>query len=87
MTGTGIGPHGISEEQKRKIIATREGQIANGGYAFGARVNALVAASASSQTIELVRNVVRAANPRRSLCMASSSGWLTDTALKKWHRS
>jgi pimeloyl-ACP methyl ester carboxylesterase len=64
MTGTGIGPHGMSEEQKSKIIATREGQIANGGYAFGARVTALLAASASPQTIELVRNVVRATNPR-----------------------
>ena len=64
MTGTGIGPHGVSEEQKSKIIAIREKQIANGGYAFGARVNALVAASASPQTIELVRNVVRATNPR-----------------------
>ena len=64
MTGTGIGPRGMSEEEKSKIIATREGQIANGGYAFGARVNALLAASASPQTIELVRNVVRATNPR-----------------------
>ncbi|TMJ56637.1 MAG: alpha/beta hydrolase, partial [Alphaproteobacteria bacterium] len=64
MTGTGIGPHGMSEEQKSKIIAAREGQIANGGYGFGARVNALLAASASPQTVELVRNVVRATNPR-----------------------
>jgi pimeloyl-ACP methyl ester carboxylesterase len=64
MTGTGIGPHGMSEEQKSKIVAAREGQIANGGYAFGARVSALLAAGASPQTIELVRNVVRATNPR-----------------------
>ena len=64
MTGTGIGPHGMSEEQKSKIIAAREGQIGSGGYGFGARVNALLAASASPQTIELVRNVVRATNPR-----------------------
>jgi pimeloyl-ACP methyl ester carboxylesterase len=54
----------MSEEQKSKIIAAREGQIGNGGYGFGARVNALLAASASPQTIELVRNVVRATNPR-----------------------
>ena len=38
MTGTGIGPKGMSEEEKTKIIATREGQIAKGGYGFGARV-------------------------------------------------
>jgi pimeloyl-ACP methyl ester carboxylesterase len=62
MTGTGIGPHNMSAEQKSKIIATREAQIAKGGYAFGMRVNALLAASASPQTIELVSNVVRATN-------------------------
>ena len=64
MTGTGIGPRGMSEEDKQKIIATREAQIAKGGYAFGARVNALLAANASPETIELVREVVRATNPR-----------------------
>ena len=64
MTGTGIGPHGLSEEKKKEILATREAQIAKGGYAFGARVNALLAANASPQTVELVRDVVRATNPR-----------------------
>ena len=64
MTGTGIGPRGMSEEDKQKIIATREAQIAKGGYAFGARVNALLAANASPETIELVRDVVRATSPR-----------------------
>ena len=64
MTGTGIGPHNMSEDKKSKIIATREAQIAKGGYAFGMRVNALLAASASPQTIELVSNVVRATNAR-----------------------
>jgi len=42
----------------------REAQIAKGGYAFGARVNALLAANASPETIELVREVVRATSPR-----------------------
>jgi pimeloyl-ACP methyl ester carboxylesterase len=64
MTGTGIGPHNISEEKKSKIIATREAQIVKGGYAFGMRVNALLAANASPQTVELVSNVVRATNAR-----------------------
>ena len=64
MTGTGIGPHGLGEEKKKEIIAAREAQIAKGGYAFGARVNALLAANASPQTVELVRDVVRATNPR-----------------------
>jgi pimeloyl-ACP methyl ester carboxylesterase len=64
MTGTGIGPHNMSEEKSSKIIATRAAQIAKGGYAFGMRVNALVAAGASPQTIELVSDVVRATNAR-----------------------
>lgn len=64
MTGTGIGPKGMSEEEKAKIIATREGQIAKGGYGFGARVNVLLGKNASEQTISLVREVVRATTPR-----------------------
>jgi pimeloyl-ACP methyl ester carboxylesterase len=64
LTGTGIGPKGMSEEDKAKIVATREGQIAKGGYGFGARVNALLGKNASEQTIGLVRDVVRATNPR-----------------------
>ena len=50
MTGTGIGPKGMCEEDKAKIVATREAQIAKGGYGFGARVNALLAKNASAQT-------------------------------------
>ena len=64
MTGTGIGPKGMSEEDKAKIVATREGQIAKGGYGFGARVAALVGKNTSEQTLALVRDVVRATNPR-----------------------
>ena len=64
MTGTGIGPKGMSEEDKQKIVATREAQIAKGGYAFGARVDALLARNASEQTKALVADVLRATNPR-----------------------
>ena len=64
MTGTGIGPKGMSEEEKAKIVTTREAQIAKGGYGFGARVNALLGKNASEQTIDLVREVVRATSPR-----------------------
>src|SRR5437763_1612760 len=64
MTGTGVGPKGLSEEDKVKIVATREGQIAKGGYGFGARANALLAKNASEQTLNLVRDVVRATSPR-----------------------
>jgi pimeloyl-ACP methyl ester carboxylesterase len=45
-------------------LATREAQIAKGGYAFGARVHDLLAARPSAQTVELVTNVLRATNPR-----------------------
>ncbi|MEW6450769.1 MAG: alpha/beta hydrolase [Pseudomonadota bacterium] len=64
MTGTGIGPKGMAEEEKQKIIATREAQIAKGGFGFGARVNALLGKNASEQTVNLVRDVVRATSPR-----------------------
>jgi pimeloyl-ACP methyl ester carboxylesterase len=64
MTGTGTGAKGMTEDEKAKIIATREGQIAKGGYGFGARVNALLGKNASEATINLVRDVVRATNPR-----------------------
>jgi pimeloyl-ACP methyl ester carboxylesterase len=64
MTGTGIGPKGMTEDEKGKIVATREAQIAKGGYGFGARVNALLGKGASEQTIRLVRDVVRATSPR-----------------------
>jgi pimeloyl-ACP methyl ester carboxylesterase len=64
MTGTGIGVKSMSADDKAKVIATREGQIAKGGYGFGARVNALLGKNASEQTINLVRDVVRGTSPR-----------------------
>jgi pimeloyl-ACP methyl ester carboxylesterase len=64
MTGTGIGPKGMSEADKAKIVATREAQVAKGGYGFGARVDALLARNASAQTKALVADVLRATNPR-----------------------
>jgi pimeloyl-ACP methyl ester carboxylesterase len=64
LTGTGVGPRGISEEDKNKVIATREAQIGKGGYAFGARVGALLGPKASPETVALVQEVLRATNPR-----------------------
>ncbi len=64
MTGTGIGVKGMSEEEKAKIVATREAQIAKGGYGFGARVDALLGKNASAETRALVADVLRATNPR-----------------------
>jgi pimeloyl-ACP methyl ester carboxylesterase len=64
MTGTGIGPKGLSEEAKAKTIAIRQAQIASGGYGFGARADALLGPNASPELLELVRNRGRATNPR-----------------------
>lgn len=86
MTGTGIGPKGMTDEAKAKIIATREGQIAKGGYGFGARVNALVAKNASEQTLNLVRDTVRATSPRgfmHGVKLGLSDGYDPETAAAK----
>ncbi len=86
MTGTGIGPKGMTEEAKGKIIATREGQIAKGGYGFGARVNALVAKNASEQTLTLVRDTVRATSPRgfmHGVKLGLADGYDPDTSAAK----
>jgi pimeloyl-ACP methyl ester carboxylesterase len=64
MTGIGVGPKGIAEDEKAKVVAAREAQIAKGGYGFGARVDALLAKSASAQTKAMVAEVLRATNPR-----------------------
>jgi pimeloyl-ACP methyl ester carboxylesterase len=64
FTGTGIGQRAMAEEEKRKIIATREAQIAKGGYAFGARAAALLGSKASPQTAALVQQTLRATSPR-----------------------
>ena len=64
MTGTGVGPKGMSEEEKGRIVAAREAQVAKGGYGFGARVDALLAKNASRETRSLVAEVLRATNPR-----------------------
>lgn len=64
MTGTGAGAKGMSEADKQKIVAGREKTVASGGMGYAARVPALLAKSASQQTIDLVRDVLRATNPR-----------------------
>ncbi|MBI3515409.1 MAG: alpha/beta hydrolase [Proteobacteria bacterium] len=64
MTGTGVGPRGLSAADRQKTLATRQAQIAQGGYGFGARVAALVGPNTPPETIALVQQVVRATNPR-----------------------
>ena len=86
MTGTGVGPKGMTDEAKAKIVATREGQIAKGGYGFGARVSALLAKNASEQTIALVRDTVRATSPRgfmHGVKLGLADGYDPETAAAK----
>jgi pimeloyl-ACP methyl ester carboxylesterase len=86
MTGTGIGPKGMSEEDKQKIVAAREAQIAKGGYGFGARVDALLAKNASAQTKALVADVLRATNPRgfmHGVKLGMADGYDPETAAAK----
>ena len=54
----------MSEADKQKIIAGREATVATGGMGYAARVPALLAKAAPQQTIDLVRDVLRATNPR-----------------------
>src|SRR5262249_24009191 len=64
FTGTGIGQRSMPEEDKRRIVATREAQIAQGGFAFGARVAALLGSKAPPETTALVQHTLRATSPR-----------------------
>lgn len=64
MTGTGIGTRGMTDQDKQKVIATREAQIGKGGYTFGARVAALLGSKAPPETAAIVQHTLRATNPR-----------------------
>jgi pimeloyl-ACP methyl ester carboxylesterase len=64
LTGSATGSRDVPAAEKEKAIAAREKQINVGGYAFGARVAALLSAQAKPETIALVQNVLRATNPR-----------------------
>jgi pimeloyl-ACP methyl ester carboxylesterase len=64
MIGTGIGPKGLSEADRARIVAEREAQIASGSYGFGARVDALLSRNAPPELREIVRNGLRAINRR-----------------------
>jgi pimeloyl-ACP methyl ester carboxylesterase len=64
LLGVGIGPSGLSEEEKTRARSARAEQVASGGYGFGARADALVGPNTSPELMEVVRNAVRATNPR-----------------------
>jgi pimeloyl-ACP methyl ester carboxylesterase len=62
--GTRVAQLSVTEEEKSKTIATREAQIAKGGYNFGARVGALLGSKSPPGTAEIVQHTLRATNPR-----------------------
>lgn len=64
LTGTGIARTAISDEERKKIVATREAQISKGGYGFGARVAALLGSKAPPETAAIVQHTLRATNPQ-----------------------
>lgn len=64
LTGVGIGPNSLSEEEKARTRAIRAAQVATGGYGFGARADALVGPHTSLELMDVIRNAVRAVNPR-----------------------
>jgi pimeloyl-ACP methyl ester carboxylesterase len=64
MTGTGVGPKDMPAEEKAKIIAAREGQVAKGIYGFGARVAALLGPNPSPELVTEVQRILRATQPR-----------------------
>jgi pimeloyl-ACP methyl ester carboxylesterase len=63
FTGAIAGRNDGPEVEKQRI-AGRAAQVATGGYGFGARADALLGSGVSPELRELVRNGVRATNPR-----------------------
>ena len=63
FTGTSIA-QGTAPEERARIAEGRAKMIAQGGYGFGARAEALLGSRASADTLRLVRHTLRATNPR-----------------------
>ena len=63
FTGTSIA-QGTAPEERARIAEGRAQMIAQGGYGFGARAEALLGSRASADTLRLVQHTLRATNPR-----------------------
>jgi pimeloyl-ACP methyl ester carboxylesterase len=63
LTGTAIGQRGMTDEARANLLASRQAQVAAGGYGFGDRVAALIGPDTSKETIALIQHVLRATNP------------------------
>lgn len=64
LLGVAIGPQAMPVASKDSVRATRWRQIASGGYGFGARVSALTGPNTAPALLDMIRNGVRATNPR-----------------------
>jgi pimeloyl-ACP methyl ester carboxylesterase len=85
LTGTAIGQRDMTEPMREKLMAARRAQMAEGGYGFGARAQALVGPDASEQTIALIQHVLRATNPEgflRAVWFLASNTYTPDFAAR-----
>jgi pimeloyl-ACP methyl ester carboxylesterase len=62
FTGTSI-PRAMSPEERARSMEVRARMIERGGYGFGDRVAALLGSAATSDTLALVQQTLRATNP------------------------
>ena len=65
FVGPSAGRKDMTEQEKAQLIASRQEQVAQGGFNFpGKRVSALLNAKATPELIELTSYAMRATNPR-----------------------
>jgi pimeloyl-ACP methyl ester carboxylesterase len=62
FTGTSVA-EGTSPEDRARLLEARAQMIERGGYGFGERVSALLGSAASTATVALVQQTLRATNP------------------------
>jgi len=62
FTGTSI-PQSLSTEERARSVQARARMIERGGYGFGERAAALLGSAATTDTLALVQQALRATNP------------------------
>lgn len=72
FTGTSVAP-AQSEAERARALEARAAQVANGGYGFGERADALLGSRATAKTAGIVRHVLRATNPAGFMQAARSA--------------
>jgi pimeloyl-ACP methyl ester carboxylesterase len=88
LLGAGIRPKGMPQATKDSVIVVRQRQIAGGGYIFGARVAALLGPEATPEVTDLVRNTMRATNPRgfmQGIKLGLADGYAPDEVAANVH--